>query len=80
MEEFSRQMNQLTGLREMEAPILEPLDPEEVELSETGGLFRVQQSAVRTQVSMFEQSFSFSFEYSAAEPEERTEDEVSVET
>jgi hypothetical protein len=79
MEEFSRQMNQLTGPRQMEAPILEPMGPEEVDLSQAGDLFRVQHSTVRTQVSMFEQSVSFSFDHSAAGPEERNEDEVSVE-
>jgi hypothetical protein len=79
MEEFSHKMKQLIEPREMEAPILEPLYPDELDLSEAGDLFKVQQSTVRTQVRMFEQSFSFSFEYSAAEPGDANEEGVSLE-
>ena len=79
MEEFSRKMNTLMNPEKPEAPTLEPFDSEAVEQVSPAEIFTVKQSTVQTKVSIFEQSFSFNFEYSAAEKDEAADEEVSVE-
>ena len=84
MEEFSRKMNMLMNPEKQEAPTLEPPGNESVgqvasEPVSPVELFSVKKSSIETHFSFFEQSVSFSFQYSKGETEEAESEEVSVE-
>lgn len=82
MQEFSQKMEKLTAPEKPEAvepSVLQPVADQAVDQVKPMEVFTVKKSTVQTQVSIFEQSFSFSFEYSAAKSEETADDEVSVE-
>lgn len=78
MQEFSRKIDQLTNPEKSEAPLFQPITDEAVDQIAPMEVFTMKKSSVQTQVSIFEQSVSFSFEYSAAKPDETTDEDVSV--
>lgn len=78
MEAFSRKMNDLINPEKPETPALEPFDNGGVDQGSPMEIFTLKQSSVQTQVNVFERSISFSFEYSAAEPDAAADEEVSV--
>jgi len=78
MQEFSEKMNKLTDPDKSQASGIEPVIDEGLEQVAPMEAFTFKKSSVQTQVSIFEQSFSFNFEYSAARPDNAGKEEVSV--
>lgn len=79
MQEFSEKMNKLIDPDKSEAPGIEPVIDEGLEQVAPMEAFTIKKSSVQTQVSIFEQSFSFNLEYSAAtRPDDAGREEVSV--
>ena len=79
MEEFSRKMKKLMNPEKSESPVVEPLAEEPVESEAPVEVLSMKKSTVETHVSFFQQSVSFSFQYSKGEQEESAPEEVSVE-
>ena len=79
MDEFSRKMNKLMDSEKPESQFFEPIADEPVVSASPVEVLSMKKSTVETHVSFFEQSVSFSFQYSKGEQEESSVEEVSVE-